>query len=117
VSIQPLRTNIFEIKQGDTGPRIETTLLDGDGVPVDLTDAVSVRFKMVAKAHPHAVKLNRVTAGFNPTTAGEVWYQWAAGNTDTPGSYTIDWQVTFPGAIIMTFPSHTFDEVKVIAAH
>lgn len=109
----PKTTNTFEIKRGDTSPFIETVLYDGDGEPIDLTNAATVTFKMVACDHPRAVKLNRVPADFTASAAGEVWYEWQTGDTDTVGKYNVDWQVTFPLGLIMTIPSKGFDIVEV----
>lgn len=107
------KTNGFEIKQNDTSPRLETVLLDGDGTPIDLTAAMSVKLSMRACEHPKTVALNKVAASYNATTAGEVWYQWQAADTDTVGKYEIEWTVEFPGGIILTVPSKGFDTVEV----
>jgi hypothetical protein len=107
------KTNGFEIKEGDTSPFLSTVLLDGEGVPLDLTNATGVTLTMAMCDHPRTVVLNAVAADFNATAAGEVWYEWQAGDTDTPGMYNIEWTVTYPAGMILTVPSKGYDRVEV----
>jgi hypothetical protein len=107
------RTNSFEIKQGDTSPRLETNLYDGDGVALDLTAAISVTLTMELAAHPRTKVLNNAAASFTADATGSVWYQWVAGNTATAGKYNIEWRVTFPLGQITTVPSRGYDIVDV----
>lgn len=106
-------TKRFEIKQDSTMPRLETVLLDGDGQPLDLTNATSVTLRMRLCAHPRTLKLANATAGFTASATGEVWYQWVAGDTDTVGKYDIQWTVTYPGGGVEKVPSKGFDQVEV----
>ena len=107
------RTHEFEIKEDDTLPLLETVLLDGNGEPVDLTAAVSVKFSMRLDTHPRTIVLNEVAAAFSPTASGEVSYAWAAGNTATEGLYVIEWVVRWGAGGRATFPSKGFDKVRV----
>lgn len=113
MTIYGQKVNSFEIKEGDTWPYIATVLLDGDGLPLDLTSATSVKFKMAMCEHPRTVIINEVAADFNATAAGEVWYEWAALDTSVPGKYNIEWIVTYPVFGTLTVPSKGFDTVEV----
>lgn len=111
---QPL-THQFDIKQGNTLPTLDTVLRDGAGVPLDLTNAISVGLSMVLCEHPRTVKLDVATATFVADTTGTVSYAWAAADTDTVGVYNIEWTVISPGGGVMTVPSSGFDRVSVNA--
>jgi hypothetical protein len=106
-------SHTFEIKQGDTSPRIETTLYDGDGVALDLTAALTVTLTMEACDHPRAKVLDNAAASFTADATGSVWYQWVAGNTATVGRYNIEWRVTYPLGMVTTIPSKGYDTVEV----
>lgn len=107
------KTNGFEIKEGDTSPFLSTVLLDGDGTPLDLTDAILVTLTMAMCEHPRTVVLDAVAAEWNATAAGEVWYEWNPIDTDVPGTYNIEWTVTYPLGMILTIPSKGYDKVEV----
>lgn len=107
------RTNRFEIKQDDTLPRLETVLIDGEGVPLDLTTALDVTLSMTLCGHPRTVVLAHVSADFSPDPSGEVWYDWQTGDTAVTGLYDIEWTVTFVGAVSLTVPSKGYDTVEV----
>lgn len=109
----PARLNTFKIKQGNTVPRIETVLLDGDGVPVDLTDAISVTLSMSMCDHPRTAVFTDRAASFTADTSGAVWYAWVAGDTATVGDYNIEWTVTYAAGSKMTVPSDGYDRVIV----
>lgn len=105
----------FEIKQGDTGPALSTVLLDGDGVPLDLTSAISVGLTMRLAKHPRTLVLNNETVTFSPDESGEVEYAWGLTDTAVDGLYNIEWTVIWPGTVpvVMTIPSCGYDKVKV----
>lgn len=107
------RTNNFEIKRGDTLPQLATVLLDGEGSPLDLTTALSVKLSMILCEHPRTVVLDETPASFAPNTTGAVWYDWQVGDTSAVGRYNIEWTVTFVGGVTLTVPSKGYDTVEV----
>lgn len=98
----------FSLKKGDTSPSIIYNLTPTSTV---LTGA-TVRFNM--RAANGTVKINRaaaviVTATGTPT----VQYNWQAADTDTAGFYDAEFEVTYSGGAIETFPNADFIRVSI----
>lgn len=98
----------FYLKQNDTKPSIQATLKNADGTAIDLTDA-TVDFHMSLNG------VNVVDAAAVVVTAlsGIVRYDWAAADTDTPGTYDIEWEITFVDASIRTVPNSRHDKLVI----
>ena len=102
----------FYIKEDDTRPAITAILTDANDAAVNLTGA-SVAFSM--RVEPAGtVKLSAVLANVTNAEAGQVSYNWATGDTDTPADYEAEFQVTFAGGAIQTFPGRNWIFVHVI---
>ena len=112
----------FEIKANDRLPIIEAVL--GFGAPAvqaDLDDlatalddpATRVSFIMRKQGDP-APKIDKL-AEVVDAAARRVRYQWAAGDTDTPGSYQAEWEVIYPSGKPQTFPLKTYHAIDVLA--
>lgn len=99
----------FYIKQNDTSPALQVTLKDGDGNVVDFTGATVV-FSMSAGG---VVKVNEQAATSVDAANGVVKYSWAAGDTDTPGNYLGEFEVTFAGGAIQTYPNSHANRLEV----
>lgn len=84
----------FYIKRGDTGPALRYDLLPST---VDLTGA-SVVFNMRGAVDRAPVRI--VTA--SPPV---VEYEWQAGDTATTGLRPAEFEVTYPGGLVETFPT------------
>ncbi len=98
----------FYLKRGDTSPSLIYAL---DPATTVLTGATA-RFNM--RESGGAVKVNRqaaviVTATGTPT----VRYDWQAGNVDTAGFYEAEFEVTYPGGAVETFPNSDFIRVNI----
>lgn len=92
----------FTIGQDDLLPIIAATLKDEQGAAVDLTGA-SCKFHMGIAGSP--AKIN-ATAVIDVAASGTVHYVWASGDTDTPGTYEAEWEVTYTaGSKPITFPN------------
>ncbi len=106
----------FYITEGDTGPTLVATLVDEDGVVVDLTGVAdtSVRFHMIdPSSATEKVDDNTNTSVLAPPTDGKVQYDWQADDTDTPGLFDGEIQVTFPGGQIITFPNYRYFTILI----
>lgn len=97
-----LINRVFHIKQGDTLPIIQEELsLEG----TDLSSATAVQFHLVDKDGAEVVN----EAGAIVSTAAPlitVEYAWSGGDLDTAtGLHFREWELTFPGATILTVPN------------
>lgn len=99
------------IKQGDTAAAVRARLTDRDG-PVTLQPGATVRFHM---RQVHGTKTVTGTAITDPNT-GEILYRWRADgtDTDTPGVYEQEWEVTFPDTTVATFPSDGWNSIVIL---
>lgn len=100
----------FLIRAGDTVSVIQQTLEDENGAPVDLTGA-QVRFRLAPITGSGTSVLDAaatvVQTGSPPnfTNKGVVKYTWVAGNTAVAGLYLAEWEVTFSGGGVGTYPN------------
>lgn len=99
----------FKIKRNDRRPRFRVQLT-ANGVPVDLTNADSVRFLMKTKT---TLKVDE-SADFVNKPEGIVEYTWQEGDTDTSGAYRVEIEVTWDDGAPQTFPSGGYFIVAVI---
>ena len=101
----------FKIKQNDTSPLMVVTLKDAAGNAIDLT-AATVRF--------HMKRINQATvkvygsATVLDDDAGRVRYAWQAADTDTPGTFQGEFEVTYSTGEIETFPNDGFLAIEII---
>ncbi len=102
---------IFTIKRGDTLPFIEATLRSESGAPVNLT-AASVLFKM-KKPGSNAVLISRACT-ITDAANGVVRFIWQAGDTDTIGNYSAEFEATFFDGSVETFPNDGYVTVRVV---
>lgn len=100
------------MKKGDTQPTLDRILEDVNGVPVNLTGS-TVMFVMT-RVGATTAKVNAEADIVGDATDGEVSYPWAAGDTDTEGEYDGEFQVTFAGGEVQTFPNDSYLRVKVV---
>lgn len=98
------------LKQNDTSPTLDAILTDADGNVVDVTGA-SVQFHM-QKIGAATLKIDSAASVIDGA-AGHVRYTLQAGDTDTPGSYKAEYEVTFLDGSIETF-KNTPDQLRVV---
>lgn len=107
------------IKRGDTLPRAETTLVDGEGVAVDIAEAL-VAFTLREidgdVVIDHVEASNDQVGDGSDGSRGRAHYQWVPGDTDVPGGYDAEWEVTFVSAdeAVMTFPNDGYNSVAIL---
>lgn len=98
----------FYLKKGDTSPSLIYALTP---TSVDLTGA-TVRFNM--RLSGGATKVNRAAAVIvTPTVAPTVQYNWTVADTDTAGFYEAEFEITYPGGAVETFPNSDFVRVQI----
>lgn len=107
----------FTIKRNDLLPTLEAILKDADDNPVDLTDATGVVFHM-REEDTNLLKIEDGPTNIdaNPQT-GKVIFPWRTnGNkdTDTSGLFLGEFEVTWTGGQIQTFPSKGYISVEII---
>lgn len=100
----------FVIKQDNTLPEIQATLLDANDDPINLT-ASTVRFHMKSDNDGDTVvdELATILAPLD----GRVEYAWAAGDTSEAGWMSIEWEITDVGLDVTTVPSFGYDKVYI----
>lgn len=101
----------FFIKQNDDTPTLDVALQDDRGRPTDIASATIV-FHM-RNAADDTVKINGGTVTILSATRGEVRYSWSAANTDTAGNFEAEFQVTFSGGGVETFPNDGYITVII----
>lgn len=104
----------FTIKRGDRLPVLEAVCIDKDtdpDTPVDLTSAASVKFIM-RKQGSSTTKVS-ATATFGNRPDGEVYYEWAANDTDTAGDFDGEFELTWSDGKVQTFPNNGHIRIKI----
>ena len=100
----------FFIKQNDTSPSLRAILKDGDEIAINLTGA-TVRFHM--RTVGGATATVDADASIVTAESGIVQYIWDAADTTTVGSYQAEFEVTFPGGAVETFPNNGYIRVEI----
>ena len=100
----------FSIKQNDTSPSLQATLKDAALDPINLTGA-TVRLHM--KSVDGSLKIDQPMTVVTPLQ-GLIQYDWQAGDTDTVGTYYVEFEVTYSDSSIETFPNNGSKVVSVV---
>ena len=101
----------YECIEGDTAKPIEADLSDEDGPIVLLGAAIRFLMAPVPESGKTVPVVVGVAVAVNPNAVlgdpdlGKVRYQWADGDTDVPGVYRGQWEVTFANGTRETFPT------------
>lgn len=103
-------TDTAYLKQNDTSPTLDAILTNAAGEVVDVTNA-SVRFHM-QRLGATTLKID-AAATVVDGEAGHVRYTLQPGDTDTPGSYKAEYEVTFLDGSVETF-KNTPDQLRVV---
>lgn len=105
-----MATPTFYIKQNDTRPELDVFLRDDKDRTINVTGA-TVKFNM-RNASDNTVKVNLGSVTTVSSTAGRVKYSFSSADTDTAGNFDGEFQVTFVGGQVETFPNDGY--IKVI---
>ena len=100
----------FNIKQNDTSPSLQATLKDSALAPIDLTEAtVNLHMKSV----DGTIKVD-TSMTIVEELNGIIKYDWQTGDTDTVGTYNVEFQVTYSDASVETFPNNGNKVISVV---
>lgn len=102
----------YTMKAHDLEPSFEVQLLDGT-IPVDLTSVVSALFLMKTRKGIKVAGLMTIPDQSILMNVGIVRYDWVSGDTDTPGTFTAEVQVTWPGGRPQTFPASRYVTIQI----
>lgn len=107
----------FTIKQNDTRPPWEADIRQDFGEPgeaaLDLTTATTVMFKMRPLDGSTVPKIDAAATIVSPL-AGTVRYTWAAGDTDTPGDYQAEIEITWSDGGVQTVPNVGYFDITIV---
>lgn len=94
-------------KAHDLFPPLEATLSDENG-PIDLSTATSVKLLMKSGSTNVTGRCTVVDAA-----NGRVRYDWIRGDTDTIGTYQVEFEITWPTALPETVPNTGYNEIVI----
>lgn len=104
-------SQIIVLKKNDRKPPVLAQAVDIDGNIVDLTDAVSVTFKMrIASGTTNKVSSS---ATIQNAKTGIMMYNWGDGDTDVPGNYNAIFVVNWGSDVPQTFPGKGFMIIQI----
>jgi hypothetical protein len=107
----------YTLKQHDTAPLIQDVLSDGSDAAVNLTGA-TIEFHMTSwDRQTVVVAAGAVTnwGGGAPDTSGQVQYAPSAGDVANAGVFRGEWEVTFAGNKVETWPNEGSAVVNIEA--
>ena len=102
----------FTIKQFDTSPTIGMNLQAADGSAVSIVNAREVRFHMRLQGEEGS-KIDARAAVID-AAGGVVKYDWSPEDTDTPGRYETEVEVTYTDGSVETFPNGGYSIVTIV---
>lgn len=92
----------FYIKQNDTSPSLSATLTDASLNAINLTGATVM---LHLKAYEGSLKVD-AEMDITDASGGVVQYDWQVGDTDTAGTYNVEFEVTYADGSVETFPNN-----------
>jgi hypothetical protein len=103
---------VHTIKQGDLFPPIDEIVKDENNVVVDVTGA-TIKFSMRKARDPTSIKIALIAGSVINGPLGKIRYQPAGSDTDTPGTYEGEFQVTPAAGNAMRVPTDGYITVVV----
>lgn len=99
--------SLFFIKRNDRLPPVTALLRGADNLPIDLTDATSIRFICTNGVDGAAVIES-------PPTDGRVRYDWGADETADAGQFNAEFEITWNDGRKQTVPNGQDEYIRVI---
>lgn len=103
---------MVDMKQNDRLPVLEITIKKTDGAPLDLTGATAKFIMVDSKTRTMKVA---ASVTIKDAANGVIEYAWAEGDTDTPGDYLGEVEITYADGKMITAPSSGHIPVKIHA--
>lgn len=103
----------FTIKRGDRLPAIEMILRDHAGAPIPL-DAEGVAVRVLMRRPGTATPTVSAIAEIVDAVGGRVRHAWAAADTEVPGVYRLEAEITYADGRRLTCPSDGYRTVEVL---
>jgi hypothetical protein len=101
----------YVLRQGDSGQTITSVCTDEDGAAVNISGA-TVRFLMAPLTGGDAV-LAATAQNENGTNQGQVSYEWEDTDSAMAGHFIAEFEVTFGGGAVVTFPNAGYIVVQI----
>lgn len=101
----------FYIKQGDTLPTLDVTLVQANRKPLSLVGATGVTFRMRNSAGEAVIES---PATIVDASKGKVCYRWGSTDTAEAGRYEAEFQVDFDGET-QTIPNTDYIDISIVA--
>lgn len=102
---------VLKLRLNDLQPYYYASIVDSDGTAVSLSGATAV-FSM--RTVDGTLKVNRQSATISDATNGYLHYVWQSGDTDTAGSYYIEFEITPASGGKFTVPAYDKAVVEII---
>ena len=93
----------FKLKRNDTADDLQLTLKDAAGSAVSYASATPIRFHM-RKAGASSAKVD-AAATIVDAANGVIKYVWIAADVNEAGDFIAEFEITFSGGKIQTFPN------------
>jgi hypothetical protein len=103
---------MFIVKQGDLFPPIDATVRDANDAVVDVSGA-TVKFSMRDSRDPGSIKIALGTGQVVDGVTGAIRYAFGADDSDTPGTYEAEFQVTPTTGASMRIPTEGYITVII----
>lgn len=102
----------YEIKKGDRLPELEVLCADRAGTAADLTGCTGA---LLYRKHTVSGDVETFAMSFRADReTGLVYYEWAAGETDTVGLYACEIVVTYASGEESTFPARGTFKMEIL---
>jgi hypothetical protein len=99
------------MRRNDTRPTLVAILSDSAGV-LDLTDATAVALHVEHVAT--GTQLVDAACTVSGASAGEVTYEWQAGDLDAAGMCYFEFQITYSDGTILTVPNSEDAQLRLL---
>lgn len=102
---------MFILKENNTSPILRATLKDVNKTVINLTGA-TVQFRM-KEVGGTVLKVNTSASIVGSADNGVVQYVWTSSDTNQPGSFNAEFDVTYADGSKETFPNEEFLTVVI----